>query len=79
MSKKKRTPLDEPDLSDFHLIQLRGMQRDLGFIVSMNIARIPGIMSHAAKAVEQVEWMIDAVEKLRASAPPREEKKGAPR
>lgn len=62
---------------DYSLMQLRGARRDLSFVSNNHVHQIPGIMSHAAKAVEHVEWMIRAVEKLPDDSSAHKKKGGA--
>lgn len=79
MSKRKKESFTEPEEQwvDYDLRTLTFMVRELSFTTGHHVHRIRGFMSHAAKAVEEIDWMINALERLRDSAAPREQKGGA--
>ena len=78
MTARKKLGLEGvPEGQEWIEFDIRGLKytiRDLSFINGHHVNRIPGFMSRVAKAVTELEWMIKALEKLRAHASPREKK-----
>lgn len=60
---------EENQWRELYSMELTGMRRDLGYITNHYLAEIPGIMTHAAKAVAEVEWILSRIKALQKPVP----------
>ncbi len=60
---RKRFEIDGQEWAHLHLLELKGVKNQVIFAASIHGKNIRDMMTHAAKAVNEVDWMIDALKK----------------